>query len=184
MNETRRKLVEGLKTCMRHKPVEEITVKEICEEAGLSRQSFYRTCRDKYDLVNGFFDELLMSSFHQMGEGDDLYASLVNKFTFIKEEAVFFSNAFRTDVQNNLRDHDIREIEKFYLDLIVRKTGKEPDEKTKEILDMYCVASVYETVKWVKKDMPASPEQLAELMLRAMPYELAVLFQKIGILSL
>ena len=33
-------------------PVEKITVKEICDTCGVTRQTFYRNFQDKYDLIN------------------------------------------------------------------------------------------------------------------------------------
>lgn len=184
MSITRDKLIEGLRQCMKKAPVEEITVRQICAAAHLSRQSFYRTCRDKYDLVNGFFDDLLMASFQEMGQGEDIHDSLIKKFTFIRREGTFFENAFRTDVQNNLKEHDIREIDAFYTSLITRKTGQKPEQRIQEILDMYCVASVYRTAKWVREGMKESEEELARIMVAAMPAELADLFENIGILNM
>lgn len=169
---------------MKQAPVEEITVKQICAAAHLSRQSFYRCCQDKYDLVNSFFDELLMESFREMGKGQDIRDSLIKKFTFIHQEGKFFENAFRTDVQNSLREHDIHEINAFYTELITRKTSHMPEKEIQEILDMYCVASVYRTVKWVLEGMKETEEELADLMIQAMPADLAKLFCDIDILSM
>jgi AcrR family transcriptional regulator len=182
-NVTEKKLIAGLKECMRTQPVEEITVKQICAAAHLSRQSFYRCAKDKYDLVNRFFDRLLMESFHQMGQGDNIRDSLVKKFTFIQKEFVFFNNAFRTDAQNNLRDHDIQEIQHFYVRLLTRKTGSEPRGKILKLLNMYCVASVYQTVEWVLHDMQETPTELADLMIDALPEQLAKIFRTTGILT-
>ena len=46
------RLAEAMKTCMRTMPVEKITVKEIVQECGTTRQTFYRYFLDKYDLIN------------------------------------------------------------------------------------------------------------------------------------
>ena len=37
---------------MKTTPVEEITVRQICEICGVTRQTFYRNFLDKYDLIN------------------------------------------------------------------------------------------------------------------------------------
>jgi hypothetical protein len=59
-----------------------------------------------------------------------------------------------------------------------------PEKEIQEILDMYCVASVYRTVKWVLEGMKETEEELADLMIQAMPADLAKLFCDIGILSM
>ena len=36
---------------------------------------------DKYDLINWYFDKLLVKSFEHMGQGKTVYDALVKKFT-------------------------------------------------------------------------------------------------------
>ena len=117
------KLAEAMKVCMKRMPVEKITVKEIVDECGVTRQTFYRHFLDKYDLINWYFDKILLESFEHMGEGKTVYEGLVKKFHYIEEENLFFRAAFRTDEQNNLKDHDFELILAFYTRQIEEKTG-------------------------------------------------------------
>ena len=164
------RLAEAVKQLMGRQSLEDITVKEITGEAGVSRQTFYRHFLDKYDLVNWYFDELLANSFREMGYGRTIYEGLVRKFRYIQAEKVFFRAAFQSDQQNNLKDHDFRKIYGFYQDLYREKTGEDLDRGVLALLEMYCQASIYMTVKWVSRGTrDAAPEELAELMLQAMP---------------
>ena len=67
------RLAEAMKICMKTMPVEKITVKEIVAECGTTRQTFYRNFQDKYDLINWYFDRILLESFQHMGEGKTAY---------------------------------------------------------------------------------------------------------------
>ena len=49
---------------------------------------------------------------------------IVNKFTYLQEEKLFFRAAFKNDDQNCLRDHDFQLITAFYTDQIESRTGK------------------------------------------------------------
>lgn len=60
-------LADALKRCMKRAPLEKVTAGEIAEECGTSRQTFYRHFKDKYDLVNWYFDKILQESFEHMG---------------------------------------------------------------------------------------------------------------------
>ena len=80
------KLADAMKQCMKDTPVEKITVREISEACGVTRQTFYRNFQDKYDLINWYFDKILLESFEHMGEGKTVYESLVNKFNYIQKE--------------------------------------------------------------------------------------------------
>ena len=181
-SECKYKLAEAVKRCMKSTPVESITVKQIVEECGVSRQTFYRNFIDKYDLINWYFDRLLEESFDELGSGETIKEGLVKKFKYIKQERVFFQAAFKVDEQNNLKEHDFFMIYEFYCRLIRVKTGELPDKKTRKLLEMYCQSSIYMTVQWVLKGMQESEEELAELMIEAMPSHLEKLFTDINIL--
>ena len=76
-NDIKYKLANAMKGMHVFLSCEKITVKEICDTCGVTRQTFYRNFQDKYDLINWYFDKILIESFHQMGEGSDrTYESL------------------------------------------------------------------------------------------------------------
>ena len=144
---TKYELADAMKRCMKTAPVEKITVKEIVEACGVTRQTFYRNFQDKYDLINWYFDKILLESFEHMGEGKSVYEGLVNKFTYIQEEKLFFKAAFKNDDQNCLRDHDFQLITAFYTDQIESRTGKKISPHLQFQLEMYCQGSIFMTVQ-------------------------------------
>ena len=180
---TKYKLAYSMKECMQTTSVENITVKQIVENCGLTRQTFYRNFLDKYDLINWYFDKILTRSFVHMGQGKTVYDALVKKFTYIQEERTFFAAAFRYDSQNSLRQHDFELIQAFYENLIHEKTGSPLELDTRFLLEMYCSSSIYMTVKWVLGEMVCSPEKLAQILVLGMPGKLAELFTELGILN-
>ena len=91
---TKYKLAEAMKECMKTSKVDAITVKQLAENCGLTRQTFYRNFLDKFDLINWYFDKILLESFEHMGEGKTVYEGLVNKFHYIQQEKLFFKAAF------------------------------------------------------------------------------------------
>lgn len=175
------RLADSVKECMRNTPVDKITVKNIAEGCGVTRQTFYRHFLDKYDLINWYFDKLVLESFDHMGQGATVYEGLVKKFRFIRRERVFFSGAFRSDDRNSLKEHDFDLILQFYLNKIMEKTGRMPDEMLRFQLEMYCRGSVYMTVKWVLGGMKATPEEMAKSLVEAMPEHLGKEFCSLGL---
>ena len=139
---TKYRLAEAMKTCMKTTSVDDITIRQIVEVCGVTRQTFYRNFLDKYDLINWYFDKLLLKSFEHMGEGTTVYDGLVKKFEYLKEEHLFFAAAFRSDDQNSLKEHDFELILEFYSNLIFQKTGRRPDAETSFLLEMYCRGSI------------------------------------------
>lgn len=180
--QTKYRLAKAVKECMQTTPVDSITVRQIVDCCGVSRQTFYRNFLDKYDLINWYFDKLLLESFEHMGSGKTVTEGLTRKFKFIQKERVFFAGAFRSDDHNSLKEHDFAHICQFYTNLIVQKTGKPVDEDISFLLEMYCYASVYMTVKWVLTGMKESPETMADRLTQAMPAKLEKLFSRLGLL--
>lgn len=176
------KLADSMKECMKLTPVDKITVKNIVEGCDVTRQTFYRNFKDKYDLINWYFDKLVLQSFAQIGMGHTVGESLTQKFAFIEREKAFFTGAFRSDDYNSLKEHDFELILQFYKDLIARKTSQPLDEELQFLLEMYCQGSVYMTVKWVLGGMKDSPEEMSGKLVNAMPGKLAEVFEKLGLL--
>ena len=75
---TREKLAQAIKEEMEQTSLDRITVARIVERAGVTRQTFYRNFKDKYDLVNWHFEQLAQKSFKQMGVSLTLREGLYN----------------------------------------------------------------------------------------------------------
>lgn len=101
-DKTRQRFVVALTSLMEVKPLDKITVKEIVEKSGKTRQTFYRCFKDKYDLVNWHFERLAEKSFLQMGVSLTLREGLEKKFQFIKAEQIFFASAFQSEDYNSI----------------------------------------------------------------------------------
>ena len=168
---------------MKTTPVDRITVKDVVEGCDLTRQTFYRNFKDKYDLINWYFDKLVQQSLGKIETGSTVRESLDRKLTFIREEKAFFSGAFRSDDHNSLKEHDFELILQFYNDLLARRIRRPVDDELQFQLEMYCRGSVYMTVKWVLGGMKETPRQMADRLVDAMPPALADVFEQLGLLG-
>ena len=81
---TKYKLAASMKECMKQMPVDKITVKNIVEGCGVGQTDLFTgSFLDKYDLINWYFDKLVLQSFEQIGMGHTVGESLTQKFEFI-----------------------------------------------------------------------------------------------------
>ena len=104
---TRQKLAAAIKEEMEHTSLDKITVTQIVERAGVTRQTFYRNFKDKYDLVNWHFEQLAQKSFKQMGAGLTLReAPHTKSSSSSKGERTFFTQAFRSQDCNSVVAYD------------------------------------------------------------------------------
>ena len=83
-------------------PLEDVTVTDITNACGMSRNSFYYHFKDKQDLIWWIY-----SNFHDT-ELDltpkTVQEDCVNIFSFMRKHADFFKQAFKDTRQNNFRD--------------------------------------------------------------------------------
>ena len=56
---TKRKARKAMITLLKEKKYDDISVKDICETAGISRGTFYLHYKDKYDLVQQYQAEFV-----------------------------------------------------------------------------------------------------------------------------
>ena len=179
---TKYRLARAIEECMRSQPVEAVTVTNIAERCGVTRQTFYRNFLDKYDLINWYFGKLLERSFEHMGSGRTIAEGLERKFEYIRKERVFFTAAFRADGTNSLKEHDFEAIMAFYLGVIEKKTGAAPGEDIRFTLELYCRGSVAMTVKWVLGGMKEAPSEMSRRLVSALPENLKELFSRLSFL--
>lgn len=170
---TRQRLADAVKAEMERAPLDKITVSQIVERAGVTRQTFYRNFRDKYDLVNWHFEELAQKSFKQMGVSLTLREALIKKFQFLKGERTFFTQAFRSRDHNSVVAYDYQCILEFYTAVLQKKLGvsRLPGDIA-FLLEMYCGASIHKTVEWVTTGMERPIPELVDLLVAAMPEKL------------
>ena len=163
---------KAIKTLIKKQPLDKITVTDIVSTAGKTRQTFYRHFQDKYDLVNWYFEKLVLKSFEEMNQGGTLQEALNLKFAFIEQEHAFFKEAFKSNDYNNLIHYDFCCIYDFYKEYIRKNTGKTIPSDIDFLLKMYCRGSVDMTVEWVLNDMPILIEEIVNYLIDAIPDKL------------
>ena len=171
-DKTRYVFAQAIKGLIKVHPLDKIAVTDIVTRSGMTRQTFYRYFKDKYDLVNWYFEKLVLKSFRQMGDGCSLQEALQLKFAFIKSEHSFFKEAFKSNDYNNLIHYDFCCIYDFYKEYIHKNTGKTLSSDIDFLLKMYCRGSVDMTVEWVLNDMPISKEDIVTYLIEAIPDKL------------
>lgn len=172
LGDTRYIFAECIKQLMNHQSLDKITVTDIVEMSGKTRQTFYRYFRDKYDLVNWYFEVLADKSFLQIGNSETLREGLTKKFEFIYHDRVFFKEAFKSKDYNNVENYDYNCILTFYQNIIKRKLGNNIPSDIEFLLEMYCHGSITMTVDWATGGYKLKPEELADMLIEALPPKL------------
>ena len=169
---TRYIFAKAIKELIKTRPLDKITVIDIVTNAGKTRQTFYRYFKDKYDLVNWYFEKLVLKSFRQMGNGCSLCEALYLKFKFIESEDSFFKEAFKSNDYNNLINYDYYCIYEFYKEIIENNLNHQIDKELDFLLKLYCKGSIDMTVDRVLNDMSINIDDIVALLIEALPKRL------------
>ena len=93
---------------------------------------------------------------------------------------LFLKRCVDSNLKQDFKDFEL--ILAFYSDRIQEKSGKPLSEDLKFLLEMYCQGSIYMTVQWVFGRVKRTPEELAADLVKAMPEELAGVFERLNLL--
>ena len=172
--------IQAMKQKLYKTSFEKLSVGEIVKESGLSRQTFYRTCENKYDLVNKYLKKIIIETYSTIGTESTFRKSLENKFRKMLPERELLAVAFQSKEYDGLYQFTHRLILDFHKNFIEKQEKGPLDAEEKHLLDMYCEASVYMTMKWATKEMEATPQQMSRLLVDAMPLKLQKVYKTVG----
>lgn len=164
---SRRLFAEGLLRLLRRKPLPEITVSELCREAGLNRATFYRHYSVPKDVLTEV-ETTLLSEFRrqmQMAEGsEDMAHHLEELCEYLWHHAEEFRLLFRSH-----SDEDFIAL----LDALLAGGIPDPgqrwekfDETDRRLLTAYFGGGGYFLVKyWLLENVQKTPHEIAHLMM-------------------
>ena len=124
-NETTARLIcEGLKNLLKTKNLDRIRIKEITDEVGLMRPTFYNYFQDKYEVVEYIFThEVLepMRPFLQSGLVKEAFHFMI---VAIQKDSEFYRREIMRSSQNSFRDILAGSMHDFLLPIIEEKVPK------------------------------------------------------------
>ncbi|HIW76354.1 MULTISPECIES: TetR/AcrR family transcriptional regulator [Gordonibacter] len=151
---------------------EKITVSAICEDAGVSRKTFYVRYRDKEAIVESLFDQHVMQPLRNLNEllSRDSARKLDSLFYEKMYESLFDERTYYENLVGPLRGHDdtfirvvTNAIYAFNKDLIP-KIGYRGSTVTADYIAYFFASSQAMFMqKWISDKMVLSPHELAEL---------------------
>ena len=147
------------------KSLEALTVKQILEKSGVSRQTFYNHFIDKNDLIQYVYKEKIIPDFHDNNMNISFYDSLVIAFDNMKKYHTFMKQACLMEGQNCLKDYIFNHCKEFDLKWHQELYGDEPMPETLRFATEYhAMASSSMTLSWILSDMPVSCEEISKMI--------------------
>ncbi|MDD6188853.1 MAG: TetR/AcrR family transcriptional regulator [Clostridiales bacterium] len=163
---TKMMLRESLAGLMRGKPIQRITVKEICETAELNRGTFYAHFSDQYDLLRHTEDvemETVSTYVLRIASGGEEEREQVcaELFRHIREHSGVWGSLLS---ENGNAEFSKRMFDKLFTDLAQAGVCSPDDACAKLSFTFMMVGYVGMASRWLSEEPGVTPEQMGKLL--------------------
>lgn len=162
---TKRLLRENLLDLLREKPVEYITVKELCERAELNRSTFYAYYTDVpalYQEMGGELADALLEHIHAMNQDGKIDTKPM--LAYIRDNRDLFHLLVYRDKYLNANQPVQRQIIQGYFELAPELHLPCAEEEREYFLQYLYMGGTGVIHRWVQNSCDLSPEQVAKLI--------------------
>ena len=161
---TKRMLKEALIRLLEQKPIEKITVHELCAEAEINRTTFYKYYGSQFDLMDDMQEDFLRELETSMRE-KERPVSLLNILTYIDNHRVFCTTLLRSATDNGL----LGKI--FSLSLITQQleaqTAPRYEGYRNGYVKEFVIYGCYSIIRrWLMSENPETPEDITDIILK------------------
>jgi AcrR family transcriptional regulator len=170
---TRMVIRESLIELMKRRPITDITIKEICDLADVSRPTFYAHYHDQYDLLQSIEDETAAYFESDFNNSQKIKKKGKREITLILENILQYIENNGNSIQVLLGENgDIGFQRKIFRQFIIylqytmkSHSEKNLDEEKNEYYSIYTVNGVIALVQhWLKNDMKIPKHELAKMI--------------------
>jgi len=167
-----RKLIEAIGILMERTLFDDISMTDILKISGISRSTFYRKYRDKYDLLNQNYQKLLDQTLMQIHKGRSYKDSFYALYHALQSYPSFFKNALSSNEKEGLKSYIFSNAYQIF-DELMREQGLDMDlQHNKMLLIGYICGSLEITCIWAQNGMKETVDQIFRISFELMPYEI------------
>ena len=163
-------LAESFKKLARTRPIDKITIREITDEAGVIRPTFYNHFQDKYELLEWIIKRELIDPIEPLLDNGMLKEALILPLTTMEKDKAFYTRAVNLEGQNSFSETLKKSIAEMALSRLNRKKIDEllpyKDWMTAErVADYFSATLCYAVIEWVKDDMRVPMNELVDIFI-------------------
>lgn len=154
---TKRALAESLKKLLARRSLDKITVKDIVDDCGVNRQTFYYHFHDIYDLVEWIFRDAAQTLSGQKLDYDNWGTGLEVLLEYMLDNRILILNAYNSISHEVVSDY-IKEFLRPFAERVVRTQAGNMatpgnEEDLKFVVDLVTLMASGFTMEWVGRRM-------------------------------
>ncbi|MCD7981055.1 MAG: TetR/AcrR family transcriptional regulator C-terminal domain-containing protein [Clostridiales bacterium] len=174
---TKEILADSFRKLTGEMPLESIRVKDITDNCGASRTTFYKHFKDKYDLMNWIFKRDVDVLLNRLPDSKNQYDEMAEIAEYIYRNKEFYSNINHYKAQNSLSDFIVSYASEYLLDKMNKRNPKEKitDDLVFSI-KQYVASIAYMLSLWIDGRYQEDPKTFSKKVCDNIPEKLAVYF--------
>lgn len=160
---TKKALAQSLRNLLTKRTLDKITVKDIVEDCGVNRQTFYYHFHDVYDLLEWIFEDMIETMIADRGDEDNWTIGMDSIVAKMLEERRLVLNAYHS-VSHEAVSRFIRQWLKPYIVAVVEQesAGMDVSQEDKDfVAELFTLGSTGFLTEWVESQL--SESKLANL---------------------
>ena len=163
-NITKKALEASLKKLMLKKPLDKITIRDITDDCGISRMTFYYHFQDIYDLVEWCCIEDATAALQGKKTCDTWNEGLVQIFEAVLENKAFILNAYRCISRDQIERYLYRLTYELIRGVVDEKAAGLPisEEDKAFIADFYKYNFVGIMLDWIRQGMREDYQEIVD----------------------
>lgn len=164
---TKRALATSLKKLLSQKELTKISIKDITDDCGIQRQTFYYHFADVYDLIEWIYtNEVIKPIIHDKDTYEKWQEGFLSIFNYVLENKDFVKNTYNSISRKYVNKFIYEQTDKLLKNVIDEEAEKEnikvKDENKAFIATFYRYSFVGIIRNWIEKGMKESPKEIIE----------------------
>ena len=161
------------------KPIENLNTKNILELAEVSKQTFYRYYKDKYDLANEIYKELVQDNIvspSKINTIDDWETMYRKQFKVFRDNIDFIRHLYSSSETSCTVEYEIQETIKLDRELLKKRGADINDPRIMFAIQAKDVGGTYMMRDWILGGMQVSDDEMVERFKLIIPNVLVPFF--------
>lgn len=159
-------------------PLDKLTVKKIVDEAGVSKQTFYRNFEDKYCLANWQFLRDFFKSTSVITHEMTFEECMLCVYKGFGGRRTFLKNMFTSEDYNNLQNFVIFHMKDYIYGILELNGFDIKDVNLVLNVDTWIYGVLEITKRWILDDYDISEENLKKLFIETVPSCVKICFDR------
>ena len=170
--DARHRILLAMAELVEDTPLDKVAVADICEHAGISRQTFYRHFRDKYEVSTWYFDGVVEQTCRQIGKTMGWRSAYLSFFRLMESNRTFHRRLVESNDYNAVAQESKRSLARTFEERYRRTVSPEIPPLIRFQISSFAKIDVDTITEWLAGGCEPPADEFVDLFCSLIPREL------------